>query len=88
LLCIIFYSAYPNPFNPTTTLSFVLPEAGEVLLAVYDITGREVASLVNGHISSGEHSVVWDANGMSSGIYFARLESGKTQMTQKLLLIK
>ena len=83
-----FKSVYPNPFNPVTTIAFGLPEAGKVSLVIYDITGREVQSLINSHLSLGEHEAVWDAEGFSSGIYFARLDNGKAQMTQKLLLIK
>jgi len=80
--------AFPNPFNPVTTLNYYLPEAGKVLLTVYDITGREVASLVNGHLSSGSHQAVFEGSDLASGIYFARLDNGKMQMTQKLLLLK
>nr|MBC8278458.1 T9SS type A sorting domain-containing protein [FCB group bacterium] len=79
---------YPNPFNPVTTLNYYLPEAGEVLLTIYDIQGREAARLVDGHLSSGEHTVDWNAADFASGIYFARLDNGKVQITQKLLLIK
>ena len=82
------HAAFPNPFNPVTTLNYYLPEAGKVSLVVYDITGREVAKLVDGHLSSGEHSAVWDAADFASGIYFARLDNGKMQVTQKMLLIK
>lgn len=82
------HPAFPNPFNPVTTLNYYLTEAGKVSLVIYDITGREVQSLVNGHLSLGEHEAVWNAEGFSSGIYFARLDNGKMQMTQKLLLIK
>ena len=82
------YPAYPNPFNPTATLSFNLPSAADVRLTIYDITGREVAALVNGHSSPGQHSVVWDAEGLSSGMYFVRLEAGDFMQTRKLLLVK
>ena len=84
----VLLAPYPNPFNPTTTIRFNLPEAGKVSLVIYDVTGREVASLVNGHLSPGEHQAVWNAEGFSSGIYFARSDNGKMRMTQKLLLIK
>ncbi|MBC8276833.1 MAG: T9SS type A sorting domain-containing protein [FCB group bacterium] len=83
-----FKSVYPNPFNPVTTLSFDLPEAGYVSLVVYDIQGREAAALVDGQLSSGEHQAVFDGSDLASGIYFARLDNGKMQITQKLLLIK
>ena len=84
----VLHPAYPNPFNCETTISFNLPSAVSVELAVFDITGREVASLVNGHLSLGYHEVVWEAEGMGSGVYFMRLETGDFTQTQKLLLIK
>ena len=79
---------YPNPFNPTTTISFELPVSGNISLKIYDITGREVAALGTGHWALGEHSVVWNAEGLSSGVYFVRLTAGDFRQTQKLLLIK
>lgn len=82
------FSVSPNPFNNRSVVSFSLPKDMDVRLTIYDVTGREVQSLVNGHLSSGEHSVVWDAKKMASGIYFARLDNGKIQKTQKMLLIK
>ena len=78
----------PNPFNPLTVLSFELRDASFVTLAVYDITGREVARLVDGFYSAGGHQVEWDASDMPSGVYFARLNAGGFSQTQKLLLLK
>ena len=80
--------AYPNPFNPTTTLSFAIPTASDVSLSVYNMQGREVASLVNGNMEAGYHSVVWNADSHSSGVYFIRMVSGEYIKTQKLMLIK
>ena len=82
------YQNIPNPFNPATTLSFDLPTAGDVLLTVYDIQGREVSRLADGETSAGLHEIKFDAGGLSSGIYFAKLTSGNISKTQKLLLIK
>ena len=79
---------YPNPFNQRVALEYMLPAAANVHLAVYDITGREVATLVTGHLSLGEHSVVWDAEGMASGVYFVRLQARKFTQTRKILLVK
>jgi len=80
--------AYPNPFNPSTTLSFTLPEAAKVQLKIYDLSGREVAALVNGTISAGEHRVEWNAEGMPSGTYFYSLSAPGFTSTKKLLLLK
>ncbi len=79
---------YPNPFNPTTAISFTLPTAGEATLKVYDMLGREVASLVNGMVSAGTHTVNFDASNLSSGIYLYELRSGTTRITNKMTLMK
>ena len=81
-------SAYPNPFNPTTALSFELKDASFVELAVYDITGREVATLLDGWTSAGSHEISWSAENLPSGVYFASLTANNIQHTQKLLLVK
>jgi len=80
--------AYPNPFNPSTTLSFTLPETQDVRLAVFNSTGTLVSELVNGRIERGEHSFSFSGENLSSGIYFYTLQSGKALNTQKMLLIK
>ena len=81
-------TAYPNPFNPSTVLSFELRDAGFVRLAVYDIAGREAASLVNGHLSSGRHEIAFKGGELASGMYFARLQAENVRRTVKLLFIK
>ena len=80
--------ASPNPFNPTTTITFDLPQAGLVSLSVYDITGRQVAKLVDGMKPIGQHQIVFDASNLSSGVYFAVLNAGNFKDTRKLLLVK
>ena len=80
--------AYPNPFNLETRLSFNLPREGEVTLAVYDATGREVARLIQGSLTGGQYNLNWDASGLPSGAYFARLLNGNSAQTQKLILLK
>jgi hypothetical protein len=80
--------SYPNPFNPTTIISFSLPDAVKVSLSVYDISGRLVASLVNGWRDAGEHEVTFDGSDLPSGIYLARLTTGDFQQTKKLVLVK
>jgi hypothetical protein len=64
---------YPNPFNPSTQISYLLPAASVVHLTMYDVLGREVASLVNGVREQGQHSIVWDAKGLASGVYYCKL---------------
>ncbi len=65
---------FPNPFNPTTTISFTLPEASDVSLKVFDVNGREVARIASGSFSSGTHTIVFDATDLPSGMYMYRLE--------------
>ncbi len=80
--------AYPNPFNPTTSLSYSLPEAAHVLLQIFDINGREISTLVNGAMNAGTHNVQFDAAQLSSGIFFARMSAGSFSASQKLVLMK
>ncbi|MCX6639342.1 MAG: SBBP repeat-containing protein [bacterium] len=78
----------PNPFNPTTTLSFSLPQAGKVMLKVYDVGGREVAKLVDGWRDAGTHQVTFDATGLTSGVYLYRMTSGNFNAVGKMALLK
>lgn len=79
---------FPNPFNPSTTVRFVLPASGTVTVKVYDIIGKEVAVLVNTVMRAGNHSVRWDASGLPSGVYFCRLVLGAFSSTRKMVLMK
>ena len=80
---------YPNPFNPSTNIQFVLPEASVVSLKVFNILGEEIATLVNGRMGAGAHTIRFEASSsMSSGIYFYQLKAGSTTSTRKLTLIK
>lgn len=79
---------YPNPFNPNTKIKFAIPKSAFVKLAVYDMLGREVGSLVNQHLTSGTYEVNWNASKFSSGIYFYRIETNDFQMVKKMSLIK
>jgi len=81
-------SPYPNPFNPTTTISFSIPQSDLVSLNIYDITGKLVTTLINEQLNIGYHSINWDGTNQSSGMYFVRMESGEYVETQKLLLVK
>ena len=80
--------AYPNPFNPVTTISYSIPNDGQVHLAVYDILGREVAVLVDSHVSAGSHNIEWDAAQMAGGLYFYRIQAGDFVETRKMLYLK
>jgi len=80
--------AYPNPFNPETTISFTLPEAGFVTLGVYNIAGQKVAELYRGMAQSGFHSYVWNGASQSSGVYFYRLQAGDVSQVKKMILTK
>jgi hypothetical protein len=79
---------YPNPFNPTTNITFALPTAGNVELKIYDITGKEVASLVNTYVNAGTHSVTFDAASYASGIYIYKITAGTFVDSKKMVLIK
>jgi hypothetical protein len=81
-------SAYPNPFNPGTVVPFELASAGPVRLAVYDVTGRQVALLANTTMAAGRHSVAWDASGLPSGVYVIQLRAGGKQFVSKATLLK
>ena len=82
------HSAYPNPFNPETNITFGLEKSGMVSLKAYDILGREIASLMNGSMNAGLHNVIWNASDLSSGVYFLRLESNGQASSRKVMLLK
>jgi len=79
--------SYPNPFNPTTSIKFDIPKAGNVSLKIYDITGKEVYS-INEFKSAGRYEFTFDASNYASGLYFYKLESGMFSETKKMVLIK
>jgi hypothetical protein len=79
---------YPNPFNPSTNIQFSINEPGAVSLKVYDMTGREVASLIDGRMNAGEHTVRFDASNLSSGVYIYVMQSNGVRLTNKMTLIK
>ena len=84
---------FPNPFNPTTEISFGLPANGQVTLEVFDVMGRKVTTLVNGDMTAGIHKVIWDGNNSSgekvtSGMYFYKLTQGDSTVTKKMLMLK
>jgi hypothetical protein len=77
--------AYPNPFNSTTSICYQLSVNSEVTLKIFDISGREVVTLVNGKLNAGYHTVAWEAN-VPSGIYICRMEAGSFSKSIKLVL--
>jgi hypothetical protein len=79
---------YPNPFNPSTTIRFALPQAGHVKLAIYNTIGQQVATLIDGNKEAGFHSLVWEAHNMPSGIYFYSLQANGETFIHKMTLIK
>jgi hypothetical protein len=87
------YPNRPNPFNPTTTIAYDLPQGIKVSLVVYDVHGRQVRELVNGTQPAGRHQMVWDgrnasSNQVASGVYFYRLTAGQFTQTKKMVLLK
>ena len=80
--------AYPNPFNPVTSLVLNLPEDGNVMVRVYNLKGQVVRTLLSGYRAGGTYNITWDASQSPSGIYLVKAESAESMYTQKLMLIK
>jgi hypothetical protein len=80
--------SYPNPFNSTTHISFGLPEASQILVRVFDVNGRELATLTSGEIQAGNHTAVWNAEGLTAGIYLIRMETPTFNATRKVTFVK
>jgi uncharacterized cupredoxin-like copper-binding protein len=78
---------YPNPFANTTTIEYQLPQAEQVTITVFDLTGRRVATLVDDHVEAGTHSVVWQANGLASGVYLYRIQAGSFSKTLRTAVV-
>jgi len=85
---IILFQNYPNPFNPTTTICFFLPHHDHVALKVLDALGKEVATLVDGELDAGEHSVVFDTKNLPSGVYFYQIKTLSFTQTRKAVLMR
>lgn len=79
---------YPNPFNPTTKINFAVPKQAFVTIKVFDVTGREIATLINGMTTAGYHSVDFNASAFASGVYFYRIEAADFSDTKRMMLIK
>jgi len=81
-------AAYPNPFNPSTTINFDLPQSELVSLTVYNLSGQVVRELANGQFNTGRHQVVFDASDLASGVYLYTLKAGSFTESQKMVLVK
>ena len=81
-------SNYPNPFNPTTKISYTIPERSYVSLKIFNVLGSEVAELVKGEVEAGSYIIEFNASTLPSGIYFYRLQGGSFVETKKMILIK
>jgi hypothetical protein len=84
---------HPNPFNPSTTIAFVMPQAGHARVSIYDVRGKLVTTLIDGVLPVGSRQITWDGtdnrgNGVGSGVYFYRLETGKRTLTKRMILLK
>lgn len=82
------YGAYPNPFNPSTTISYDLPERGHVRIEVFNMLGQRVTMLADEIRPAGRHSVLWNAEGLASGIYLYRIQTMRESITEKMILLK
>ncbi|UCG51785.1 MAG: T9SS type A sorting domain-containing protein [Candidatus Latescibacterota bacterium] len=79
---------HPNPFNPTTRITYVLPTQGRVELSIFDVTGRLVDRPIVDTQPAGEHAIEWDAGDLASGVYFCHLDTRGMTETRKLVLLK
>jgi flagellar hook assembly protein FlgD len=86
----VLHPAYPNPFNPSTTISFDISDATDrnTSLHIYDITGKLVETLVNGTVPVGTHTITWNPKNLSSGLYIVQLKAGNKTFNQKLTFLK
>ena len=80
--------AYPNPFNPSTSISLSISDAGNVNVSVYNLKGQMVSALAEGYMNAGNYTFNWDASDQVSGMYLIKAETGGNVSIQKLLLIK
>jgi parallel beta-helix repeat protein len=85
---LLLHQNYPNPFNPSTTIKFQIPNSGFVTLKIYDLTGRDVATLINEQKPAGSYELTFEAGRLASGMYFYRLEAGEFQQIRKMLLVR
>jgi hypothetical protein len=79
---------YPNPFNPSTHIKFGLPQAGDVLVEIYNLLGQKIITLFDGYKAAGYHIVEFDASNLPTGMYFYRIQADKFNSVKKMMLIK
>ena len=79
---------FPNPFNPSTTIKYSIPQTSKVVIKVFDVLGNEIKTLVNEEKSAGEYEVEFNGAGLPSGIYFYQLKAGEFSKTKKMILLK
>jgi len=79
---------YPNPMNPSTTISYALPTRSYVTLSIFNTLGQKVVELVNGEKDAGAYNVTFDASGLASGVYLYRIQAGSFVQTKKLVVVK
>jgi hypothetical protein len=84
----VLYPAHPNPFNPSTKIRFDLAKSGHALLRIFDLSGREIATIVNDRLPAGQHEFIWDAREVPSGVYLYRLEVLGYSATRRVTLVK
>jgi flagellar hook assembly protein FlgD len=87
-MALVLFSAYPNPFNPVTNITFALPNSAVVEIKIYNLLGEEITTLVSEYYSAGTYTVQWDAGDLPSGMYLCRMKSENEQRVIKLLLMK
>ena len=79
---------YPNPFNPTTTISFSIPSYEFISVKVYDLNGKLITNLIEKNLGPGEHTVIWDAKNSSSGQYLVKMDAMNFSKTELVTLVK
>lgn len=82
------FQNFPNPFNPNTRISFYLPEESDVNLSIYDVTGKKIATLIDGKTKKGYNELIWEPLNLASGIYFYKLEAGNYTAERKMVIVK
>ncbi len=84
----VLYQPYPNPFNPSTTISYQVPITGNVSISIYNLLGQKITTIADHQATPGSYSTIWNAGDLPSGIYFCKMEAGNFTQTKKLLLLK